>query len=137
VKGKTLGHPKETNKAGIGRKGKSPFKRIKPISKKGRKRAIALDVTFETVKEVQRRYTGGEDVCLAKFANWPANPAEKFHASDGLVPDHVFTRNGTNVDRHSNLQGICSWCNGLKGSRRIDFRPIGMIKELLALDLKK
>ena len=129
---------KKTKNTGIGRK-KDPSKEsepIKAVSKKQRKRTDKLHGTFELVLKAQREFYGEEhNFCQAGAGEWRDRcPNNKKGKQYPLVPDHVFTRNGKNVDRPSNLQPLCNWCNFQKGSRRIDFRPSEFVEVLKKLD---
>ena len=129
---------KKTEKTGIGMK-KDPSKalaRIDPISKKQKARTKnVIHPNFERVLRAQRDLYGS-NFCQAGAAGWkdrcPNNKPEgkKFP----LVPDHVLTRNGKDVDRHENLQPLCSWCNFQKGSKRLEFRPVEFVEACKALD---
>lgn len=129
---------KKTEKTGIGMR-KDPSKEqkpIKPISKKQKERTKnVIHPNFERVLKVQRELYGS-NFCQAGAGEWkdkcPNNKRDgkKFP----LVPDHVFTRNGKDVDRHENLQPLCTWCNFQKSSKRIDFRLPEFVEACRDLD---
>ena len=128
-----MGHPKVTEKCGIGQR-KDPSKprtKIKAMSTKQRTRTDLLAEKFKVVLKVQRELYD-YNFCASKWGHpeWP-------HVCSGklkLTPDHVMTRNQVNADRFENLQPLCSWCQYIKGSRRIDFRPKEYKEALQRLD---
>jgi hypothetical protein len=157
IEGKIMGHPKESKKTGIGLKKKehpvdcicsscckSPVKwgfrwngkrkPIRKVSSKQRARTRKLHENFERVLKVQWDLYGA-NFCQAGAGEWRDKcPDNKNGKRYPLVPDHVLTRNGKNVDRHGNLQPLCSWCNFQKGSVRLDFRPAEFVKACEKLD---
>ena len=134
--------PVKSKSTGIGLR-KDPSKPKKPMkwaSKKQAKRTDNLHVIFEEILKVQDRMYGHR-FCWAGAGEWkdrcPNNKPEG--RKYPLVPDHVYTRNRSKkiVDKPSSLQGLCSWCNYQKGSKRIDFRPGEYFRELEILDTKE
>ena len=122
-------------KMGFKRDPSQKRKPIKAVSKKQRLRTSSLQANFQRVLGVQRELYG-ENFCQPGAGEWrekcPNNKGKRYP----LVPDHVNTRNGKDVDRHGNLQPACSWCNFQKGSKRIDFRPPEMVAACEGLDKK-
>ena len=115
-------------KMGMKRDPDQKRKPIRKLSQKQAKRTVALHCTFRKVLEVQKEIYGRVG-CQAGFVGW-----SKYACSGKLVPDHVFTRNEKDADGAWNIQPLCTQCNYLKGSQRIDFRPIEMSERLKELD---
>jgi 5-methylcytosine-specific restriction endonuclease McrA len=137
-----MGHPKETGKSGIGSKKrwngsteerssssrpfKPKFSTLRKVSKKQRKRNDGLKVKLKRMKIVQETYgyQAHCQMCLGKVCK-----------NEGLVAEHIETRNEWDADRYENL-GIAGWkCNQAKGSVRTgDYRPGWFVEEMRKLD---
>lgn len=132
-----MGHPKFTNKTGIGchRDPSKPRARIKQVSKKQRIRTDKLRENFERVLKAQYDLYG-RNFCQAGAWEWANRCPNNRGKHYPLFPDHVGTRNQTNPDRHENIQPLCGYCNFLKGSRRMDFRPPDFREACKKLDEK-
>lgn len=120
----------KATKTGIGmeRSESAPKYRLKPVSKKQRRRNKSLANKRMILMTEQVSQTGTA-FCSASDAKWD-------HECFGdLVLDHVETRNGPNADDYENLQIICAHANTKKGSiRGLDFRTKEMKDRCLELD---
>jgi len=128
-----MGHPKITEKFGIGMRKPlgTPRKGLKPRSEKQAVRTEDLKDKLETLLQKQMELYGTTR-CEAGFAGWNG----KCPPGSPLVVDHVNTRNIKDPDRLENLQVVCWAHNGVKGSKRLNFRPQIMIDALKELDNK-
>jgi 5-methylcytosine-specific restriction endonuclease McrA len=131
-----MGHPKDNGKVGIGCKRKDFVNApINPISPKQRKRQGSLNDKREIVLSIQEKVLG-KRFCLATLGHpdWKHKCPSLLGRFYKFVLDHVNTRNKADADKFENLQGLCSWCNWMKGSLRIDFRPPELKEALKKMD---
>ena len=126
--------PVKSGRGGIGGSGKKNAKKwpsrskLRQVSPKQRKRTEDLKDKLEVLLAKQHEIYGTER-CEMGFAL-----GEKCPEDSPFVVDHVGTRNQSDADRFGNLQVLCIFHNGIKGSKRIDFRPHRMKLELEELD---
>ena len=131
--------PTKSKNGGIGGGRKKNLNKIKPVSKKQRKRTNGLQDKLEMVLEAQERIYG-QRICEATrgHENWKYKCPCVLGRPGKLVLDHVEGRNNENADRFENLQAICHWSNYVKGSiRGLDFRTPEMVAEMKKLDEKE
>ena len=131
-----MGHPKDTGKTGIGMKRKDFVNEpINKVSPKQAKRTRSFVGKLEVVMATQERILG-KRFCLATLGHpdWKHKCPSLLGRMYKFLLDHVNTRNKADADNYENLQGLCSWCNWMKGSVRIDFRPPELVEALKKLD---
>lgn len=104
--------------------------RLKPISKKQKKRTDKLRVKRDAMLAVQHEQSGTEYCCLK--AGRP--DIFKTHCEGTLIAEHVNTRNEKDADNYENLQVGCEKHNTEKGSKRLDCRSENFKSALIELD---